>query len=221
MSMKLLFQILLAAFMLIPSTLIEAGETKDMNQEWQFDSQQAQSKAEEALASAREKDLSTPIIPDQGIPIVGIPSAVHSTSLDVEKALTDLNAETTKSAIVITLESDVLFEFGKADISPKAAAKLAELGLIIKKKASGSVKIEGHTDAKGSDEYNQKLSERRALAVKKWLIKHQGIPQDQIVTKGWGESKPIAPNTYPDGSDNPAGRAKNRRVVITIPTEAR
>ncbi|MBW1660432.1 MAG: OmpA family protein, partial [Deltaproteobacteria bacterium] len=75
---------------------------------------------------------------------------------------------------------------------------------------------EGHTDSKGSEEYNLALSQRRADSVKVWLIEEGGLKGITIITKGYGESKPVAPNTKPDGSDNPEGRAKNRRVEIYV-----
>jgi outer membrane protein OmpA-like peptidoglycan-associated protein len=80
------------------------------------------------------------------------------------------------------------------------------------------VTIEGHTDGKGSDAYNQPLSEKRAQAVREWLVKNGGATATKITTKGWGKSKPIVPNTLPNGSDDPDGRKKNRRVEITVRT---
>lgn len=70
----------------------------------------------------------------------------------------------------------------------------------------------------GRHAYNQPLSERRARAVPDWLVKNGGASAATITTRGWGKSKPIAPNTRPDGSDDPEGRKKNRRVEITVRT---
>ncbi|MCV5714411.1 OmpA family protein, partial [Escherichia coli] len=65
------------------------------------------------------------------------------------------------------------------------------------------------------------LSERRAASVKKYLVDNFGLSPDRLQTRGFGETKPIAPNTNPDGSDNPEGRQKNRRVEVIIkPTGA-
>ncbi len=77
------------------------------------------------------------------------------------------------------------------------------------------VKVEGHTDSKGSDSYNVALSDRRAKAAKGYIVE-QGIDAERILTQGYGETKPIAPNENPDGSDNEAGRAKNRRVEFKL-----
>jgi outer membrane protein OmpA-like peptidoglycan-associated protein len=63
-----------------------------------------------------------------------------------------------------------------------------------------------------------KLSENRAASVKQWLVANAGIRASRIRIVGWGETKPVAPNTNPDGSDNPKGRQKNRRVELTLQT---
>jgi outer membrane protein OmpA-like peptidoglycan-associated protein len=63
-----------------------------------------------------------------------------------------------------------------------------------------------------------KLSDDRAASVKSWLVQNAGVSASRITTRGWGETKPVAPNTNTNGSDNPAGRQKNRRVEITIRT---
>jgi outer membrane protein OmpA-like peptidoglycan-associated protein len=72
---------------------------------------------------------------------------------------------------------------------------------LIREKGKGTVRIEGHSDAKGADAYNQTLSENRARAVKHWLVKNTGAAAGRITTRGWGKSKPVVPNTQPDGSD--------------------
>jgi outer membrane protein OmpA-like peptidoglycan-associated protein len=76
--------------------------------------------------------------------------------------------------------------------------------------------IDGHTDGKGQADYNQKLSERRAKSVMEWLAKQGGVPASQMAARGFGMAKPIAPNTKKDGSDDPDGRQKNRRVEIRV-----
>jgi outer membrane protein OmpA-like peptidoglycan-associated protein len=78
------------------------------------------------------------------------------------------------------------------------------------------ITIDGYTDAKGADAYNLQLSEKRAASVKSWLVQKGGVDGKRIKTKGWGKANPVAPNTNPDGSDNPEGRQKNRRVEITV-----
>lgn len=115
-----------------------------------------------------------------------------------------------------TLAGDVLFAFNKADLAPVAAAILTELADTIKAKARGTVRIDGYTDSMGTPAYNQDLSQRRAAAVEGALRPLlTGVPA-QIQVAGHGAADPVALNTNPDGSDNPAGRAKNRRVTITF-----
>ncbi|MGH8565635.1 MAG: OmpA family protein [Gammaproteobacteria bacterium] len=63
---------------------------------------------------------------------------------------------------------------------------------------------------------NLDLSKRRAEAVKDWLVKKKAVPEPIITTRGFGETKPVTPDTNPDGSDNPQGRQQNRRVEITV-----
>ena len=76
--------------------------------------------------------------------------------------------------------------------------------------------IEGHSDGKGDDAYNQRLSERRALAVRDYLISVRTVDGTTLSTRGFGELKPVAPNALPDGGDDAAGRAKNRRVEVIL-----
>jgi outer membrane protein OmpA-like peptidoglycan-associated protein len=120
----------------------------------------------------------------------------------------------------IDLAADVLFDFDKATLLPKAQQTLEQAADIIRDKAKGPVRIEGYTDAKGLAAYNQKLSERRAAAVKNWLVSRGGLSKVAFVTKGFGAQNPVAPNKKPDGSDDPDGRAKNRRVEIILQTQA-
>lgn len=127
-----------------------------------------------------------------------------------------LDMKETDTEVKINLQADVLFDFDKADIRQEAEPTLRKAVDVIKKYPRSKVLIEGHTDAKGSDEYNQKLSERRANSVKDWFVKNSGIDGKRFEAKGWGKTKPVAPNTKPDRSDDPEGRQKNRRVEITV-----
>jgi outer membrane protein OmpA-like peptidoglycan-associated protein len=114
---------------------------------------------------------------------------------------------------VIRLPSDVLFAFAKADLTPAAQQAIGAVGDEIGSGGTGAVTIEGHTDAIGSDADNQALSERRAASVRTALEAELGSGY-QYEAVGFGESRPVAPNTKPDGSDDPDGRALNRRVEI-------
>jgi outer membrane protein OmpA-like peptidoglycan-associated protein len=127
----------------------------------------------------------------------------------------DLQVKETETDLRIELAADVLFDFDKATLLPRAEATLAKAAQFIRERAAGTVRIEGHTDAKGDDAYNQKLSERRAESVRQWLAR-QGLPGLRFSSRGLGETRPVAPNARPDGADDPDGRQKNRRVEIVI-----
>ena len=135
---------------------------------------------------------------------------------DMGGKVQSLELKESATEVRIDLAADVLFDFDKADILPQAQQTLAQAAQIVRDKAKGTVRIEGHTDAKGSEGYNQKLSERRADSVKVWLIEKENLRKVAFETQGLGARKPVAPNTKPDGSDDPAGRQKNRRVEIII-----
>jgi outer membrane protein OmpA-like peptidoglycan-associated protein len=150
--------------------------------------------------------------------IVGMERGIESKTLGIEGALRDLGAKVTAQEIRIELSADVLFDFDKHDLRPEAVPSLEKVAEVLRSKAASPVTIEGHTDGKGSDAYNQPLSEQRAQAVRDWLVKNGGATAARITTKGWGKARPIVPNTKPDGSDDPEGRKKNRRVEITVRT---
>jgi len=116
----------------------------------------------------------------------------------------------------IELPADVLFDFDKADIRPDAAIALKEVARILREQAKGPVRIEGHTDAKGSASYNKELSVQRAQSVQRWLVEKEGLAGMKFTIKGFGATKPVAPNTLEDGSDNPEGRQLNRRVALVF-----
>jgi len=115
--------------------------------------------------------------------------------------------------IELVLAADVLFAFGKADLSPAAQDRLAEVAARLGAQASGTVRIDGHTDAIGSDEANLVLSRRRGEAVRDALLRSLAGTPLVFEVRGLGESRPVAPNAR-DGRDSPTGRAKNRRVEI-------
>ena len=114
--------------------------------------------------------------------------------------------------VIDRLVLHVNFDFDKSTVRPADVAELQKAIDFIKKYPANDVSIEGHTDSKGTDKYNQALSERRAAAVKAYLLKHAEIDsrKDTITTTGLGESKPIADNK------TEKGRFENRRVEILI-----
>jgi OmpA-OmpF porin, OOP family len=108
----------------------------------------------------------------------------------------------------------VLFEYDRADLTAAANTRLDELADELSDLGPRQVTIGGHTDGNGEPAYNQDLSERRAEAVRTALESRLGDGFSFDVT-GYGETEPVAPNQNDDGSDNPEGRALNRRVVIS------
>lgn len=108
----------------------------------------------------------------------------------------------------------VNFDYDKSNIKSQFVPILDEAAQTLKDNPDITVSVEGHTDSIGSDEYNQRLSERRAQAVKQYLVS-KGIDASRLSTAGKGEQEPISPNTK-DGRDNPEGRAMNRRAELKI-----
>ena len=122
----------------------------------------------------------------------------------------------TATTIEVTLPADVLFDFDKADIRPTAQKALREVADMVRTKAQGPVTIQGYTDALGKDAYIQTLSERRANAVKGWLVTKESLPAARLAAAGFGPRNPVAQNQKPDGSDDPDGRQLNRRVTLIM-----
>jgi OOP family OmpA-OmpF porin len=118
---------------------------------------------------------------------------------------------------VIILEN-VEYDFDKASLRPSSFNTLNDLVEVMKIKDKLEIEIGGHTDSKGKEDYNIKLSQARAESVRNYLIS-KGIKANRITAKGYGMSQPIAPNTNSDGSDNPDGRQKNRRTEVKVTKE--
>jgi outer membrane protein OmpA-like peptidoglycan-associated protein len=149
--------------------------------------------------------------------LVGEVRPIDAKVVDLAGKPLDLQVKETKTEIRIELSADVLFDFDKADIRPQAKEQLQQAAELIREHAKKStVTIEGHTDGKGADDYNQKLSDRRAQSVRDYFVKVEKLSGVKFSTKGFGRTKPVAANTKPDGSDDPDGRQKNRRVEIVV-----
>jgi outer membrane protein OmpA-like peptidoglycan-associated protein len=132
-----------------------------------------------------------------------------------EFARLGLEARITERGVVVYLP-DVLFAFDSAQVEASGAVKIGAVAdVIVRLGGDRPIAVEGHTDSFGSDDYNQELSERRAASVEAILV-GEGIGAERTATRGFGERFPIALNQKPDGSDNPEGRAQNRRVEIVI-----
>jgi len=150
------------------------------------------------------------------VEILGVIRGIEAKIEKIESALKDLSAKETETEFQIELSGDVLFDFDKWDIRPEAEEALKNVAEVINASKSPKVKISGHTDSIGAADYNQQLSEKRAESVKKWLKENTEVDPEIIEISGYGESKPVVPNTNPDGSDNPEARQKNRRVEIVV-----
>lgn len=128
--------------------------------------------------------------------------------------LAELKASPTpEQAISIDLPADVLFDFDKAELRADAAAPLDKASELIKSYPAAPLTVVGHTDGKGADAYNDSLSKRRANAVAHVLLRQTGR---EAHAEGRGKREPVAPNTTPDGRDDPQARQQNRRVQILI-----
>lgn len=111
---------------------------------------------------------------------------------------------------------NILFEFDKWELLPSSKLSIdTTVFLMMNTNPELIIEIQAHTDGKGNDKYNLKLSQKRADAVVKYIIS-RGVDARRIKGIGYGETRPIAPNEYPDGRDNPEGRAKNRRTDFKI-----
>jgi outer membrane protein OmpA-like peptidoglycan-associated protein len=139
-------------------------------------------------------------------------------AMQVPKGIQAIRTEDAKCQRRLIVGADALFEFNKAALTPDAIETLNALGPLIAKSGRHPVAFEGHTDSIGSPGYNQELSERRAQAVRAWLVERRYVEAASVTVKGFGKTRSIAPNTNPDGSDNPEGRQKNRRVELVIDT---
>ncbi len=136
--------------------------------------------------------------------------------LALEKAKMELQQQQSGRSLSMNLAGDVLFDYDKAVLKPAAEEALKKVAVVLSQFPESRVTIEGYTDAKGGKAVNLPLSRERAGAVKEWLVKNGNVPAANVTAKGFGEDNPVAPNTNTDGTDNPAGRALNRRVTIIV-----
>lgn len=116
-------------------------------------------------------------------------------------------------AQVVRVELDVKFDFDKAVVKPNSYGDVQNLADFMKQYPATNVEVAGHTDSVGPDAYNQKLSQRRADAVKK-VLANDGVESNRITAVGYGESRPVADNA------TEAGRAVNRRVEASVEAQA-
>lgn len=168
------------------------------------DSPEVRVAARAALASARILNLSGTIL------------EIQTADLGIDGVLKDLGATVTPQQIRFELSADVLFDSDKITLRPQASETLRKVAQVVSGTPNAPLLIEAHTDNKGAHPSNMKLSENRAAALKQWVIANTGIKPPLVRTAGWGDTRPVAPNAHPDGSDNPQGRQSNRRLEVTL-----
>jgi OmpA-OmpF porin, OOP family len=171
----------------------------------------ARDQAELAQENAQRSAHEAAIAEEQAARARHKPSAARRA--EVERELADLKAHETEHGLVLTL-GDVLFAPDQAALTSAAMRKLSPLVNILKEQPKRSIRIEGYTDSKGTASYNLDLSQRRADAVRDFLIDH-GISPNRIIARGYGEAEPVAANA------TTAGRRENRRVEVIVPRAGR
>ncbi len=148
------------------------------------------------------------------LPVIRFPDAITIKLPEITSD--DVEVQETDDQTIYRISGTVLFDFDRADLRPEALDVLDEIRAAIENRGeSGTIEIAGHTDAVGTAEYNYDLSVRRATGVALWFRERVPAGQD-IQAVGYGETQPIAPNTKDDGTDDPTGRAQNRRVEVIV-----
>ena len=132
---------------------------------------------------------------------------------ELERELAELKARETEHGLVLTL-GDVLFAPNQSEPTTAALRKLSPFVTILKEQPQRSIRIEGYTDSRGPESYNLDLSQRRADAVRDFLVDN-GISPRRITARGYGKADPVASNA------TLAGRRENRRVEVIVPREGR
>ncbi len=145
----------------------------------------------------------------KSVPLESLKELVTNITLDTILVLDKLE----KNKIFVL--NNIYFELDKSDIRPDAAAELDKLVELLNDNPEIKIEMSSHTDSIASNSYNIQLSQRRAESTVAYLVR-KGIAPERMVAKGYGEERPIARNTNPDGSDNPEGRQRNRRTEFKI-----
>lgn len=183
-----------------------AAEAKAREEQARAARAQAEAQAQQAQAQAQQAAQQAQLAQQQA-------DAARKQTEDMRERLKQqlnqvLQTHETARGLIVNM-SDVLFDFNKYTLKPEAREKLAKVSGILLAYPGLKLQVEGYTDNIGSDEYNQKLSEERADAVRDYLVS-QGVTDSNITAKGFGKTHPIA-----DNSTN-AGRAQNRRVEMVV-----
>jgi outer membrane protein OmpA-like peptidoglycan-associated protein len=149
-----------------------------------------------------------------GATVGGVTGAVIGDRMDkqaeeIKRTVPDAKVERVGEGIVVEFSSNILFGFDQSELSQEAKANLSKLITVINSYPDTNIEVQGHTDSKGSESYNQTLSEQRASVVSRYLTS-MGINANRLTVKGFGENTP----KYSNSSES--GRAQNRRVEFLI-----
>jgi outer membrane protein OmpA-like peptidoglycan-associated protein len=170
------------------------------------EAQNAQAQAQNAQAQAQNAQAQAQDAQAQAEAAKNAALAAQAQLASTQQQLADLQAKKTDRGMVVTL-GDVLFDTGQSSLKPGADLVMGRLATFLNANPQTKIMIEGHTDSRGSDAYNDELSERRARAVAD-ALSVRGVTQDSVRTMGRGKAFPVASN------DTPEGRQQNRRVEI-------
>jgi len=168
------------------------------------EAEQARTEAEQARVQAEQARM-------QAEAEIKARSAEQAKTAALTKELSDLRAQQTDRGLVLTV-GDVLFATGKAEVAAGGLRSIDKLAEFLKKNPTRNLLIEGHTDNTGPEDFNLKLSQQRADAVRDALVS-RGVGADRITTKGYGPKYPVVAN------DTAAGRQQNRRVEVVVLNE--
>jgi outer membrane protein OmpA-like peptidoglycan-associated protein len=173
-----------------------------------------EAREQEARASAQNAQEARALAEQRGLAVVAQSTATEAAqqrAQELEQRVAELEAENTERGLVVTLD-DVLFATGEATLNPGADTTLQQIAAFMREYPERRLRIEGHTDARGPEEFNLELSRERALAVADALARLQ-IDRDRIETVGLGEAFPVASN------ESTAGMQQNRRVEVLFSDE--
>lgn len=201
-----------AAVLLAMTALPASAADPPGTDPWDPAVEAAAEKAVARLGAKRALEIKPVILRIVGLEggIGGSGRRIVATVQEVRQALQELGAEESEIEVKVDLPADILFDFDKADLRADASTALARLATVIRAYPRGGVDIVGHTDSQGDETYNQRLSERRAASVERWLVEKEGIAAARLAPRGAGEKQPVADNA------TEAGRQKNRRVEVVI-----
>lgn len=168
----------------------------------------------DGVADYKDKCPGTPAgvkVDDRGCPLDSDNDGVPNYKDECPGTTQGLDVDDQGCPVTQLLRLKILFATDKAEIEPEYRSELQRVATYLANHPDKEIKIEGHTDSVGSQAYNQGLSQRRADSVKQYLVREFGVEASRLMTKGYGETQPVATN------ETAQGRHKNRRVVCILP----